>query len=365
VLARFADDGVPAAVVSGSDLRFAFDPVETLKDLLYERYMDTSRPVTSKLPFHYHRIPGPVRLWAQKLLSHLSVARDEGFPAWPIEPAAEALRRLVTVAIEAVANKPFPLHKSPWPELKRFVVVLSHDMDTARSFAAIEKTAEMEEKRGLRSCWNVVGALYRHDHAALEAIYSAGHEIALHGYNHDNKLAYLSRAEIENRLNACAEFAKRYSVLGFRAPSLLTSDALDAAVARRFMWSSSTIDSDINSIIAPRRGVCSTFPFFKNRLLEIPLTIPLDDRLMVLGYRGDAFFDLVMKKVDWIAEVGGVVFLGNHPEPHISGNTKMLAIYERLLDALMARDDAWFALPSDLARHWRNMLGVPWQPDSL
>ncbi|MFH1539114.1 MAG: hypothetical protein ABIH66_09155 [bacterium] len=365
LLARFRDSGAPAAVASGSAVHFAFDPVETLRGLLRERYVGASRPAVSGLPFHYHRFPRSMRLWAHRLQVRRSAVEDEGFPAWPVEPSAEALRRLLRAGFEAAAGKPLPSHGSLWPGGKRFAVVLSHDMDTAKSFAAMDNLAKMEEARGLRSCWNVVGAFYRHDHAALGAISSAGHEIALHGYNHDNKLAYLPGAEIEKRLDSCAGFANRYGVQGFRSPSLLTSAALDAAVARRFVWSSSTIDTDVNSIIAPHRGVCSVFPFFKDGLLELPLTIPLDDRLMIMGFRGDAFFELVMKKTDWIAKVGGVVFLGNHPEPHISGNAEMLAMYERLLDALAARGDAWFALPSELARHWRDTLNVPWRQESL
>jgi peptidoglycan/xylan/chitin deacetylase (PgdA/CDA1 family) len=357
VLARFAESKAPAVTVSGKTISFAFDPLEIMDSLLHERYVDAARPLISKLPFDYHRVPAFMRVLGYKLLPHGEERAGRGFPAWPVEPAAEALRFLVGAAVVSAGGTrglEFAGNKF-WPGGKQFAVVLSHDMDTARSFAAVENISGMERERGFRSCWNVVGASYRHDHAELESLRSAGHEIALHGDRHDNKLSYLSEREIEMRLDACGGFIKRYEIKGFRSPSLLTSDRLDAALARRFLWSSSAIDTDINSIIARRRGVCSVFPFYKGYLLELPITVPMDDRLIMMGIRGDDFVRTVMDKIRWIASVGGIAFLGNHPEPHLSGGSELLDAYRRILDAIAEMGNAWFALPGEVASLWREL----------
>lgn len=355
IMARFSEGGTPAVSVSGATIHFAFDPVATLAGLLQERYVDARRPLVSRLPFHYHLIPGPLRLQVHKMLGQNIKPGAAGFPAWPVEPAVESLRSLVKAAFKAAGcgfdNEGVRL----WPGGKKFAVAISHDIDTDKSFTAVKTMAEIEESRGLRSCWNVVHSISGRDQGILGELSAFGHEIGLHGYNHDNKIAYLSGEQIMRRFDECSGFISRYQVKGFRSPSLLTSSTLDNVLSERFLWSSSTIDTDLNSIIAPRRGVCSVFPFFKGPLLEVPLTIPLDDRLITMGIKGDRFIELVMKKVEWIAETGGLAFIGNHPEPHISGNAEMLSVFEKIIDAFSRREDAWLALPSDVASFWRGL----------
>ena len=353
VILRFEQTGQPALVVDETAVHCAFDPVQTLQDVLGEKYFTSRRPWVSRLPFHYHRFPGAVRFWAQKFRAVQKAPAGSGFPQWPCEPGLEAFRWVVSSAVLAASGRRSPDRSGVWPKGKKFAVALSHDLDTARSLAAVPTLARIEQDRGLVSCWNIVGRDVARAESLCSELTDAGHEIGLHGYLHDNRLAYLSFKKIEQRLNGCQDFLDRHQVVGFRSPSLITSDALDRVVADRFAWSSSTIDTDANSIIAPRRGSGSVFPFFKGALLEIPLTVPLDDRLLLMGFQGERLLDLVEKKIDWISQVGGVAFLGNHPEPHLSGSREMILLYEKILDRLLERKDAWFALPSRIARHWR------------
>jgi len=168
-------------------------------------------------------------------------------------------------------------------------------------------------------------------------------------------LPYLPEPAIAAKLDSLADAVRRFDIKGYRSPALLTSPALDRCLDGRFSWSSSAIDTDVGSLAAPRRGCCSVFPFWKGSLLEIPVTIPMDDRLLSLGIMGEDYVELIVKKAAWISEVGGVAVLANHAEPHLTGGPRLLELYRRVLGRLREFDNAWFALPSELAAHWERL----------
>jgi len=358
--ARF-DDGSPAAAVTGNSAVFSFDPVEALSILLHERYVDFHRPLTARLPFHYHAVPGPVRQAIHKRLAGGKSRPGREFPSWPAENAADALREFTASVICSASGsdniRPGGFH-GLWPEGAEFAVLLTHDVDTAASFSAAGKVSKIEAGHGIRSCWNITGRLFRKHSRHIDALRGTGHEIALHGWNHDNRIAFLSKPGVERRFEKLSRIALEYGIRGFRSPSLLVSDTLYESMAEIFSWSSSTIDTDFNTVTAPRRGACSVFPFFRKYLVEIPVTVPLDDKLLALGYRGGRFVDFVTDKVQTIARAGGVACIATHPEPHISGNRRMIRLYETLLTKLLSMKNAWFATPSDIDCRWRSLTGT-------
>lgn len=355
VVARFAANGCAAVTASPGRVAFAFDPMAALDDLLFERYVDARRPITARLPFHYHVVPGRWRFAAYRYLAKRSEDPSATFPAWPSDPAADALRDLVADALALASGRAPRALPSPWPDGKRFAMILSHDLDTPDSESGARAMAEVEHALGVRSCWAIVGRLFPWLRRLAEDLYAEGHEIAVHGWNHDTRLSYLPPDQIEKRLDACAPFVAEFGVTGFRPPALLTSAALDAAIERRYAWSCGAIDTDVGSVVAARRGVTTVFPFLKGGLVEIPVTLPLDDRLMVMGLGGDRFVRAILEKVDIVAARGGVAHLVNHPEPHLSGRPEGVAAYRAVLLALRSRNDLWFARPSDVATLWRGL----------
>ncbi|NLH48368.1 MAG: hypothetical protein GX444_07170 [Myxococcales bacterium] len=350
------EDGTPAVAVGAGEIRYAFDPGQVRRSLLREKYFTWHRPLTSRLPFNYQLAPGRFRLMVHQQLVRRRLAEDRSiFPHWPIEPAADALQWLMVAAAQAARGEAICPARPQWPEGKRAAVLFTHDLDKPKAFRHVAEYAAAEENRGIRSCWFAVGRDLPRFTPQLEDLHRRGHEIGLHGDVHDNRLPFLALAEIERRLAPFAVPLRQLEIRGFRAPSLFTSPRLDKVLSGIFTWSSSTIDTDLGSMIATRRGATTVFPFEKDDLLEIPVTIPLDDRLLTLGYRKRTWPDLWRRKLDWLTRIGGIAVFVNHLENHLSGRAELLTLHERLLDLCRERGDLWITTPSELAAAWRKL----------
>ncbi len=81
---------------------------------------------------------------------------------------------------------------------------------------------------------------------------------------------------------------------------------------------------------------------------EIPQTLPLDDRALLLTAAGQPIVAPLLAKADYIRSVGGIAVIGNHLEPHLTGGPQLFSAYEEILDALAARQDVWTAVPREL-----------------
>ncbi len=351
VLATFEAGGMspPAIVADDGGVRLLFDPDEAIASILAERYLVPRRPVHSYARFPYQLVPGNLRLRAFRLLLRLRPRRpDAGFPSWPQEPSLEALRGAVLRAWRVATGRA----EGPvlWPDGKRYALALSHDVDTASGFRQIPEIAALEEAHGFRSCWFVVGNQYPIDHALLGGLRERGHEIALHGDRHDNRLAYEAKDRIARRLDLCSSFLVRFGVSGFRAPSLLETPALREALRPRFRYTSDVPDTERDALVAPRRGCGSCFPFLKQGLLEIPITLPFDDKLLLSGCAEAGLLDAWRAKLAWIRTVGGLAQLLLHAEPHLWKRTRRA--YARWLEELAGDGTAWRTNLGEVARWW-------------
>ena len=349
-LAHFEEGGTrtPAIVAVDGRIGFRFDPDEAIASVLHERYFEPRRPIHSYLRLPYQRLPGTLRLKLFRLLVHARRRSQASFPAWPVEPSLEALRWAVACAWRAVTGR--STEPGRWPGGARYALSLSHDVDTLAGFRRIPEIAALEEAHGFRSCWFVVANQYPIDEALLAGLRARGHEVALHGDRHDNRIAYLAREHIESRLDACSAFTSRFDVGGFRAPSLLESPLLRAALRGRFRYTSDVPDAEENALVAPRRGCASCFPFLKQGLLEIPITLPFDDTLRLSGCAEGELLDAWRGKLAWIRAVGGLAQLLLHAEPHLWRRTR--AAYARWLEELAEDRSAWRANLGEVARWW-------------
>ena len=349
VVAEFEVDGVtlPAVTLEGGRLVFHFDPYEAFEHAATERYLPRYRPLYSRLPEWIRRLPGPLRLAGQHVVIPLQQWRYRDpqfpFPRFPREDALEVLRVLVQAACGRQST-------SPWPHGKP-VVALTHDVDTGKGQRRIRRIASEEERLHLRSCWYVVGNRYPLDHTLLDEMRSAGHEIGLHGSHHDGRLAYLSPSRIARRLDSCKDVIARHDMRGFRSPALLMTPELAQALRERFEYDSSVPDTDMRAVAGPRRGSASLFPLWRDGLLQLPLTLPLDDRLLLLGYGPDEIFRLWRDKLDWVLGMGGVAMVTTHSEPHLGASQGVLDAYRRLLEHVRELD-ATVLLPRQIARWW-------------
>jgi len=362
VVAEFDDRGVrhPAVSVDRMRVRLHFDVKAAMEQVTTERYARLRRPLHTygQISRLVNLLPGPVRFAGHKVASVAERLRHRGdvapmdFPEFPRDRAVELLRLLARRA----AGQP-DRRDDLWPDGARSVVLLTHDVDTAEGQALIPRVARLERQLGFVSCWYVVGDRYPLDHGLLGELRQEGHEIGLHGALHDCKLAYLPPRRMARRLDRCRAMMERHHVAGFRSPALLMTDALAAQLRDRFVYDSSVPDTDVDTICGPRRGCSSVLPFYRDGLLELPLTLPLDDRLLLQGQSPDEMTATWLAKMDWIQKVGGVTVVTTHVEPHLGASPPLLAGYERLLEQIKQRRDvARPMLPVEVARLWRERL---------
>lgn len=357
ILAYFQDpqDGsnkYPAIVLNNKTVIFNFNPLETMLDLLSKNIFTNKRPIYTHLPFHYHRVPGQIRYYINRIITTNNVRkfRKHIYPHWPIESSIELLRYICLNCSKLISNS---LTKFPyWPDNKRYAIVLTHDIDTKCGLKKSKEVSELEKDYELRSCLYVVGTLCKSEFNALSSLIDDGFEVGIHGYNHDNKISFLNKRDIKKRLDMLIWLIERLHVKGFRSPSLLRTENLFDEVEEIFEYDSSIPDTEIAQP-SPGNGCGTVFPFYYEKLLILPVTIPMDSTLLALGYDPKSILRIWLQKLAFIKRIGGLAVFVTHPEPHFSGNKKMFDIYKRLLDEIVKDSEAWITLPKDVCSWWR------------
>lgn len=337
---------VLAARDSEGRVVLGFHPQAAVAELTSRRRYTPRPPVSARLPVPYRRVPGPVRRLIRNAMVGRAQRSSPGFPAWPVEPSVEALRRIVEQACRLAGA---PALNSLWPEDRRYALLLTHDIDSRRGLDLAPEIAAEEEARGLRSCWYVVGADWTLDETRLQSLDAAGHEIGLHDAHHDNRGPFLEPHALGARLETCKELIERFAICGYRSPSMLRTPAMYEALESRFSYDSSIPDT---GMLPMRNGCATVFPLDVQGVPVLPLTVPPDGQLLGLGLSPDEIVKCWIAKIAWIARVGGVAMVLTHPEPGFSAEPPMRAAYRRFLDWAASQDDAWQALPRDLAAHW-------------
>jgi len=343
-------EAVPAAVRTGQELKATFDVAGLVDAIRREGYLPATPNRFRWFPFHYHHLPGAVRLAAFRAVSAIQRrrARRRPFPQYPVDCSADLLRHL---AVQTGICRRRP----DWPDGKRFAVVLTHDVDTAAGQEFSRRMADRVRGKSLEAAWFIVGRSYEAEYGFWEELVSGGHEIGLHGVSHDNRLADLPAQKIAARLDSCQGLVERLSVVGFRSPSFRVSDALYAEVAKRFQYDTSVPDTDMGGPWYPRRGCCTVFPFQRDGVTVLPVTLPPEDKFRLAGLTDDEMLGRWRRKLAVIQRIGGLANLAIHAEPHLWPGSALDRLYDRLLDLLLEFSDAWHTTPRQVAELYRGI----------
>jgi len=250
-----------------------------------------------------------------------------------------------------------------WPDHKRFALILSHDVDTARGRDRTINLMEMERALGFKSSFNFVAQDYQVPTSLLENLRESGFEVGLHGLRHDGKLFSAKKVFYESlpRIN---HFLRKWGAVGFHSPS--THRNLDWIADLNIEYDSSTFDTD--PFEPQPDGMKTIFPIWiTNRskthgYVEFPYTLPQDHGLFVILQEKNN--RIWKEKLDWIAEHGGMVFLNTHPDYMNFGAGRCsleeypAGLYREFLEYIRARYDGrfWHALPRDAARFWKRSM---------
>ena len=267
---------------------------------------------------------------------------------WPIDPGAA---------------KP-PAGWKGWPEKKRFALTLHHDVDSLKGLERTLTLMEIERQMGFRSSFNFVPEDYPTPLGLIGSISAAGFEVGVHGLRHDGKL-FRHPVEFCAKAPRIDGYLHKWGAVGFTAPSMLRK--LSWVAELDIEHSCSTFDTD--PFEPQSEGVGTIFPFIaaneagSRTYVEIPYTLPQDHGLFIILREED--IGIWKRKIDWIAENGGMVVLNSHPDyMAFDGATPgpeeyPVARYIELLDYLRTRyaGQYWHALPREMARFWRKAVG--------
>lgn len=314
--------------------------------------IEIKRPTYSKLDFLYQLAPPELRNFMYKLLFKNKKGRYNDHM-----PRVDILRRRILKSLKK-ANKEIKA-VSLWEKGKKFAISLSHDCDSSSAYKNIDYTREIEEKFGFKSCWNFPSHQYKIDKEKLRKLKKQGCEIGLHGYKHDVSFPFEKEGIIRNRIKHSLKMLQGFDLKGYRSPLLLRSDTLFKVLKDYFLYDSSVHDFDISSPYKlksdkSRTGCETIFPYFiQPGLVELPVTMIQDFRMIKLGFSKNQIYRAWKKKIDLIRGYGGMVMLLTHPDDHIFGNEEYFDVYERILNYLSKFDNAYRALPYEIAEWWK------------
>lgn len=260
--------------------------------------------------------------------------------------------------IDGRSGKP-PEGWSGWPGGKQFALVLTHDVECALGQERCVELMKLEKSLGFRSSFNFVPEGYSVSRKLRDMLTNSGFEVGIHGLKHDGKL-YRSRRIFRERARRINEYVKDWSAVGFRSPAMHHN--LEWLHDLNIEYDASTFDTD--PFEPQSDGVCTIFPFWVQRnqgqggYVELPYTLPQDFTLFVL--MRERTIDIWKRKLDWIAQKGGMALLNSHPD-YMNFGSGGLGIeeyraeyYEKLLEYVGHEYGGtyWHVLPREIARFW-------------
>jgi hypothetical protein len=246
-----------------------------------------------------------------------------------------------------------------WPHGKSFAFVLTHDVEGSRGLARCRQLADLEMRLGFRSSFNFVPeGEYTVPRALRCFLEDQGFEIGVHDLRHDGKLytSYKSFKEQAARIN---QYLKAWNAVGFRSGFMRHN--LEWLQELNVQYDASTFEHD--PFEPQPDGARTIYPFLVERqdgtsYVELPYTLAQDSTLFLV--LRETTTDLWKRKVDWIAQHGGMALVIVHPdymsfESAKAASEYRAALYEEFLSYVRERygDSAWFARPRDVADHVR------------
>jgi glycosyltransferase involved in cell wall biosynthesis len=259
-----------------------------------------------------------------------------------------------------------------WPEGKKFAVVLTHDVEGKAGLRKCRSLMQLVMDLGFRSSFNFIPeGSYRVPAELREELTATGFEVGIHDLKHDGHL-FASYREFKRRAERINRYAREWGASGFRSGFMMRN--LDWLHDLDVKYDASTFDTDpfepqpdgghtIYPFWVPRpndgsiNGQRSTINTYSGGYVELPYTLPQDSTLFLV--LREATPEIWMRKLDWIAEHGGMVLLDVHPDYISFGGSRQTAteypaaLYREFLIYVRTKyaGEYWHALPKEVARH--------------
>jgi hypothetical protein len=177
---------------------------------------------------------------------------------------------------------------------------------------------ELERGLGFRSSFNFIPeGSYRVCKKLRDHLTGNGFEVGVHDLHHDGKL-YDSAQGFAKKAQRINQILKEWDAVGFRSGFMFHN--LEWAHQLDIEYEASTFDTD--PFEPQPDGVGTIFPFWVPKdagpqadsggYVELPYTLAQDSTLFLL--LGERTPECWIKKLDWIAQHGGMALLNLHPD---------------------------------------------------
>jgi peptidoglycan/xylan/chitin deacetylase (PgdA/CDA1 family) len=223
----------------------------------------------------------------------------------------------------------------------------------------VPRILDLLERHQIASTFFVPGHTADRYPEAIRSIVAAGHEIAHHGYLHEQPTKLTLEQEIDVLDRGLAALADVAGVRpsGYRAPMWDLSWRTPALLAERgFLYDSSLMDSDHPYELAIAPGADQS-------LVEIPIQWALDDweqYCYLPDISGSGLIESPRKareiwqlEFDGLRRVGGCWVLTNHP--FLTGRPSRAAELDDLMRYVLEHDDVWTTNLAAIAEHVRTL----------
>nr|HID58728.1 polysaccharide deacetylase [Desulfobacterales bacterium] len=188
----------------------------------------------------------------------------------------------------------------------------------------------------------------------IKRIASEGHELANHGYFHENPTDFMEdRRRERDVLRRGNDTLERYCgvrPVGYRSPGWdLNTYTPELLLEEGFIYDSSLMDQEHPYILEASNG---------KRLVEIPIDWLLDDYVHfqfsppnIPGLSPPSkVLEIWQGEFDGYYEEGGCFVLTMHPQ--VIGRTHRMKMLERLVQYIKEKQGVWFATCREVAEYW-------------
>ncbi len=272
--------------------------------------------------------------------------------------------------IDKSAGNP-PAGWTGWPDNKKFALVLMHDVESMHGQEKCSLLMELEQKMGFRSSFNFVPEGYPVWPHLRNQLTENGFEVGVHGLKHDGKL-YLNREVFEAKSKRINHYIHEWNVVGFSSPSMHRN--LKWTQALNIRYDISTFDTD--PFEPQPEGMGTIFPFRvegsaqRQGYVELPYTLPQDFTLFTI--MNEKNIDIWRRKLDWIADQGGMALLNTHPDYMNFDHTNLgieeypVEYYLDFLEYVREKYEGqyWHVLPNKIAEYYEEQNISPRTIDS-
>lgn len=262
-----------------------------------------------------------------------------------------------------------------WPRGIRCPVVLSFDVDAELLWnvwltnepspidvsqgaydvkVGVPRVLAMLKRQGIRATFFIPGAIAEKYPQTAKMIAAAGHEIAHHGYLHED-CTKLTREEEREMLARGTEALKRVTGRAPRGARLSLGKTTIANLAELgFLYESTLMDDD-----QPYRISIDGKP---TKLIELPVCFAFNDTSYFAYTFGLAKPFLTPREVELVYrdEFDAMLREGRYSmfmlHPQIIGRASRLDMLERTIDYMKSKEGVWFATALEVAEHCQKTL---------